>query len=72
MIRETKNRKNAPVLTSDRWHVLRARWKRPARPHREHQQGRERKQRVERQRRAQRQRIAGNEGGGGAEDDLDH
>jgi hypothetical protein len=26
MIRETKNRKNAPVLTSDRWHVLRARW----------------------------------------------
>ena len=26
MIRETKNHKNSPVLTSDRWHVLRARW----------------------------------------------
>ena len=26
MIRETLNRKNSPVLTSDRWHVLRATW----------------------------------------------
>jgi hypothetical protein len=26
MIRETKNHKNSLVLTSDRWHVLRARW----------------------------------------------
>ncbi|MFN0008366.1 MAG: hypothetical protein ACKVXR_10690 [Planctomycetota bacterium] len=26
MIRETKNRRNSPVLTSDHWHVLRARW----------------------------------------------
>jgi len=26
MIRQTKNHKNSLVLTSDRWHVLRARW----------------------------------------------
>jgi hypothetical protein len=26
MIREMLNRKNSPVLTSDHWHVLRARW----------------------------------------------
>lgn len=26
MIQETTNRKNSPVLTSDHWHVLRARW----------------------------------------------
>ena len=26
MIRETKNHKNTPVVTSDHWHVLRARW----------------------------------------------
>ena len=26
MIRETKNHRNSPVLTSDHWHVLRARW----------------------------------------------
>lgn len=26
MIRETINHKNSPVLTSDHWHVLRARW----------------------------------------------
>lgn len=26
MIRETTNHKNSPVLTSDHWHVLRARW----------------------------------------------
>ena len=26
MIRETTNHKNAHVLTSDHWHVLRARW----------------------------------------------
>jgi len=26
MIRETLNHKNSPVLTSDHWHVLRARW----------------------------------------------
>ena len=26
MIRETKNHRNSPVLTSDQWHVLRARW----------------------------------------------
>lgn len=26
MIRETKNDKNTPMVTSDQWHVLRARW----------------------------------------------
>ena len=26
MIRELMNRKNSALLTSDRWHVLRARW----------------------------------------------
>jgi hypothetical protein len=26
VIRETVNHKNSPVLTSDHWHVIRARW----------------------------------------------